>query len=81
MKLNLSNNSKVKKTNTIVNLSERNIIDPVWIIGEYEAQKYSFDKIIDFHKELAQESLLNNMNASVSAKFLIDMKGKKKVNK
>lgn len=73
-----SNTSNVKKTNTILNLSERKIIDPVWIMGEYEAQKYNFDQIIDFHKELAQESMLNNIDTFVSAKFLIDMKGKKK---
>ena len=46
---------------------------------EYERQKYDFETIVNFHKEVAQESMLNNMSAFVSAKFLIDMRSKKKV--
>ena len=45
----------------------------------YERQKYDFETIVNFHKEVAQESMLNNMSAFVSAKFLIDMRSKKKV--
>ena len=48
-------------------------------MSEYETQNFDFSAIINFHKELAQETMLNNMDGFVSAKFLLDMRTKKKV--
>lgn len=61
------------------NFLQRKIVDPVWLMKEYKPQVISIEEAIKCHLELAQESMLNNMNGFMFARFILDMNTKKKV--
>ena len=54
-------------------LESREIIDPVWLMTEYKPQPFKLEDVIRFHMELAQETMLNNMNGFLFARVLLDM--------
>ena len=47
---------------------------------DYAVQCYDVSTVVGFHKELAQESMLNNMDGYITAKLLLNMKTSKQVN-
>jgi ribosomal protein L1 len=47
-------------------------------LNEYEPQVISIEKAIEYHRELAKEDMLDNMNGFLHVKMVLDMKSKKK---
>ena len=67
-------------TNDNKSVAQRDIVDSVWLMKEYKAQTYSIEDAIEFHKELAQPAMFNNLNGFCNLRIILDMKSKKKVN-
>ncbi len=57
----------------------REIVDPVWMMDEYKMQTFQLEEAIQFHMELADVQMLNNMDGIIGAKFELNMATKKKV--
>lgn len=60
-------------------VAERQIVDPVWLMREYNIQNFKIEDAINFHKELARPEMLDNMEGFLNVRFLLDMTAKKKV--
>ena len=60
-------------------LEARQVTDPVWLMTDYKPQPFKLEEAIKFHMELAQDTMLNNMNGFLFARVLLDMSTKKKV--
>jgi ribosomal protein L1 len=58
--------------------ADRQIVDSVWLMEEYKQQILSIETAIEYHKELAQPRMLNNMDGFLHVRMLLDMKSKKK---
>ncbi len=69
----------VKPTILDEKFMSRKVVDPVWLMEEYPTENLDATTAINNHKELAQECMFNNMNGFLTAKFVLDMKTKKKV--
>lgn len=42
----------------------RQVVDPVWLFAEYKTQMFEIERAIEFHKELGQPSMFNNLGSS-----------------
>ena len=60
-------------------LDQRQIVDPVWLMSEYKTQLFKLEDAIQFHKEMAQPAMLNNLDGFMHVRLVLDMTTKKKV--
>jgi len=58
---------------------QRKIVDPVWLMKEYKPQILKLEDAINFHKELAQPEMINNLEGFLQVRLSLDMTTKKKV--
>ena len=58
---------------------QREVVDSVWLMKEYKTQQFDIEKAIEFHKELAQPDMFNNMQGFLHVRLVLDMRAKKKV--
>ena len=64
--------------NTETVTTQHEIVDDVWLMNEHGSHALDIDEAINYHKELAQPCMFNNMNGFFHIRMILDMKSKKK---